>query len=140
MKNKVFSKTMANSSLAICYIEECINEPSEKRYIYYFWDNIRHWYTSRTLIMDEAMLVNHLMYNDPDKLQKLLNECKLYSFVKRRVKKYNDAVKKQAEDLCKADEEMKLALAQGDTERYFVLEKNNRLRAEEMSKQVLYAS
>ena len=96
--------------------------------------------TSRTLIMDEAMLVNHLMYNDPEKLQQLLNECKLYTFVKRKVKKYNDAVKKQAEDLCKADKEMKLALAQGDTERYFVLEKNNRLRAEEMSKQVLYAS
>ena len=44
MKNKVFSKTMANSSLAMCYIEECVNEPSEKRYIYYFWDKIRHWY------------------------------------------------------------------------------------------------
>ena len=28
--NKVYSKTMANRLLAMCYIEECINEPGQK--------------------------------------------------------------------------------------------------------------
>ena len=127
-------------SLAMCYIEECVNKPTEKRFIFYLWDRKNKWYNSRTLIMDEALLVNHLMYNNPQMLQKLLDECTLYGFVKRRVKEYCNAVDQQTEKLCKADKEMQLALAQGNTEQYAELEKNNRLRAEEMSKLVLYAA
>ena len=137
---KIYSKTMANSSLAMCYIEECVNKPTEKRFIFYLWDRKNKWYNSRTLIMDEALLVNHLMYNNPQMLQKLLDECTLYGFVKRRVKEYCNAVDQQTEKLCKADKEMQLALAQGNTEQCAELEKNNRLRAEEMSKLVLYAA
>lgn len=137
---KIYSKTMANSSLAMCYIEECINEPTEKRFIFYLWDRKNKWYNSRTLIMEEALLINQLMYNDPDVLQELLDNCSLYLFVKRRARAYQKAVDRQTEVLCKNDKEMGLALLQGNTERYIALEKNNRLRAEEMSKLVLYSA
>ncbi len=137
---KIYSKTMANSSLAMCYIEECINEPTEKRFIFYLWDRKNKWYNSRTLIMEEALLINQLMYNEPDVLQELLDNRSLYLFVKRRARAYQKAVDRQTEVLCKNDKEMGLALLQGNTERYIALEKNNRLRAEEMSKLVLYSA
>ena len=134
---KIYSKTMANPILAMCYIEECINEPDEKRFIYYLWDKRNKWYNSRTLIMEEALLVNQLMNNEHDVLQKLLDNCSLYKFVKRRTGAYQRAVDRQTEVLCRNDKEMGLALLEGDTERYRELEKNNRLRAEEMSKSIL---
>lgn len=137
---KIYSKTMANSSLAMCYIEECINEPDEKRYIYYLWDKRNRWYNTRTLIMEEALLINQLMYNEPDVLQELLDNSSLYLFVKRRARSYQKAVDRQTEVICKNDKEMGLALLQGNTERYIALEKNNRLRAEEVSKLVLYSA
>lgn len=140
MGNKVFSKARANSSLAMCYIEECINEPSQKMYRYYHWDKRNSWYSKRTLIMNEAELVNYLMYNQPELLRELLNKCNLYKYVMRRVRKYNKAVDNQTLELCKADQEMRLALALGDMDKYAALERNNRNRAEEMAKAVLYAA
>jgi len=137
---KIYSKTMANSSLAMCYIEECVNKPTEKRFIFYLWDRKNKWYNSRTLIMEEALLINQLMYNEPDVLQELLDNRSLYLFVKRRARAYQKAVDRQTEVLCKNDKEMGFALLQGNTERYIALEKNNRLRAEEMSKLVLYSA
>lgn len=138
--NKVFSKTRANSSLAMCYIEECVNDTDYKMYRYYYWDKRNRWYGERTLIMDEANLVNHLMYNKPDQLRQLLDECRLYRYVMRTVRKYNKAVEKQTAELCKADKEMELALRTGDDEKYAALERNNRLRAEEMLRPLLYAA
>lgn len=85
---KIYSKTMANSSLAMCYIEECVNKPTEKRFIFYLWDRKNKWYNSRTLIMEEALLINQLMYNEPDVLQELLDNRSLYLFVKRRARAY----------------------------------------------------
>ena len=138
--NKVFSKTKANPSLAFCYIEECINEPDQKMYRYYYWDKRHHRYGERTLIMDEAMLVNHLMYNSPEHLQRLLDDCCLYRYVIRKVRKYNKAVKNQTEELCKTDKEMELALKIGDMYKYEALERNNRSRAEEMLRPTLYGT
>lgn len=138
--NKVFSKTMANSSLAMCYIEECVNDTDYKMYRYYYWDKRHRWYGERTLIMDEAHLVNHLMYNKPDQLKQLLNECRLYRYVMRTVRKYNKAVEKQTEELCKADKEMQLALKLGDMDKYAALERSNRHKAEEMLRDSFYAA
>lgn len=137
---KVFSKKRANSSLAYCYIEECINEPDSKMYRYYHWDNKRRMYSERTLITDEANLVNFLMYQKPDYLMQLLNECRLYSFVMRKVRAYNKAVDSQTAMLCKADREMQLALKLGDTDKYEALERSNRHKAEEMLRDKFYAA
>lgn len=90
--------------------------------------------------MDEAKLVNHLMYNHPEQLQQLLNENRLYRFVMRAVRKYDKAVEQQTEALCKADKEMELARRTGDDDRYTALERNNRSRAEEMLRPLLYGA
>lgn len=140
--NKVFSKIKApdHPSLAMCYIEELVNEPETKMYRYYYWDRRNNYYSERTLIMDEAKLVNHLMYNHPEQLQQLLNENRLYRFVMRAVRKYDKAVEQQTEALCKADKEMELARRTGDDDRYTALERNNRSRAEEMLRPLLYGA
>ena len=78
------------------------------------------------------------MYNEPELLQQLLNECRLYRYVIRTVRKYKKAVDKQTEELCKNDKEMELALRLGDTDKYYALERNNRFTAEEMSRSILY--
>lgn len=141
MKNpKMFSKTMANPSLAYCYIEECINEPDNKMYRYYHWDSKHRMYSRRTLRMDEAMLVNHLMYNSSEQLQQLLNDCCLYGYVMRTVRKYHKAVDSQTSELCKADQEMQLALRLGDMDKYAALERSNRHKAEEMLRDSFYAA
>lgn len=139
MNNKVFSKTRANPSLAYCYIEECINEPDNKMYRYYHWDSKHRMYSKRTLRMDEAGLVNFLMYQKPDYLMQLLNECRLYSYVLRKVRAYNKAVDSQTSELCKDDPEMQLALRLGDTDKYAALEQSNRHKAEEMLRDSFYA-
>ena len=136
--NKVYSKTMANSIFAMCYIEECINEPGQKMYRYYYWNKRDREYSQRTFILEAGLLANHLMYNEPELLQQLLNECRLYRYVIRTVRKYKKAVDKQTEELCKADKEMELALRLGDTDKYYALERNNRFTAEEMSRSILY--
>ena len=140
MNNKVFSKTRANPSLAYCYIEERINEPDNKMYRYYHWDKKHRWYSERTLIMDEARLVNFLMYQKPDYLMQLLNECRLYSYILRKVRAYNKAVDSQTSELCKDDQEMQLALRLGDMDKYEALERSNRHKAEEMLRDSFYAA
>ena len=136
--NRVYSKTMANRIFAMCYIEERINEPGQKMYIYYYWNKNDRDYSYRTFILEAGLLANHLMYNEPKLLQQLLDECRLYRYVLRAVRKYNEAVDRQTEELCKNDKEMELALRLGDTDKYYSLEKANRLTAEEMSRPILY--
>lgn len=140
MNNKVFSKTMANPSLAYCYIEECINEPDNKMYRYYHWDSKRRMYSKRTFRTDEAKLVNYLMYQNPDYLMQLLNECRLYSYVLHKVRVYHKSLDRQTVLLCKADREMQLALRLGDMDKYAALERSNRHKAEEMLKDSFYAA
>lgn len=140
MNNKVFSKTRANPSLAYCYIEECINEPDNKMYRYYHWDSKHRMYSKRALRMDEASLVNYLMYQKPDYLMQLLNDCRLYSYVLRKVRAYKKAVDSQTSELCKDDQEMQLALKLGDMDKYAALEQSNRHKAEEMLRDSFYAA
>ena len=137
---KMFSKTRANASLAYCYIEECVNQPETKLFRYYHWDKKKGMYARRTFLMEEALLVSYLMYLHPDFLTELLDKGQLYSYVMRKVREYNKAVDHQTELLCKSDEEMQLALLSGDTERYSELERNNRQKAEEMVRTILYAA
>lgn len=139
MNNKIFSKTIANHSLAYCYIEECINEPDNKMYRYYHWNEKHRMYSERTFILNEARLVNYLMYQKPDLLIQLLNECRLYSYIMHKVRAYNKAIDRQTNELCKADRELQLALKLGDMDKYTALERNNRSRAEEMLKESFYA-
>ena len=140
MNNKVFSKTRANSSLAYCYIEECINEPDNKMYRYYHWDSKCRMYSKRTFRTDEARLVNYLMYQKPDYLMQLLNECRLYNYVLRKVRAYIKALDRQTSELCKDDQEMQLALKLGDMDKYAALERSNRHKAEEMLRDSFYAA
>lgn len=140
MGNKVYSRTRGTSILALCYIEEKINEPGQKMYTYYYFSKKEKRYLSRTLIMHEGQLVNHLMYNTPEKLQELLDNGSLYGYVVRTVRRYEKAVELQFNELCSADKEMQLALKLGNTDRYVALERNNKLRAEEMLRPLLYSA
>lgn len=139
MNKKIFSKTRANPSLAYCYIEECINEPDKKMYRYYHWDSRHRMYSRRTFIMDEAKLVNYLMYHASEYLMQILNEKRLYIYVMRKVRKHNKDVERQTKELCNADPEMQLALRLGNMDRYAALERSNRHKAEEMLKATFYA-
>lgn len=140
MNKKIFSTTRANPSLAYCYIEECVNEPNNKMYRYYHWDSKHRMYSERTLIMDEAKLVNYLMYQNAEYLMKLLNEKQLYRYVMRKVRAYSRAVEYQTNELCKSDQEMQLALRLGNMDKYAALERSNRHKAEEMLKDSFYAA
>lgn len=136
--NKVYSKTKANETFAQCYIEECINELDNKMYRYYWFSKTEQSYLSRTFIMNEGMLANHLMYNKPERLQQLLDECQLYRYVVRTVRNYEKAVEKQTEKLCQNDRQMYLAKLADNMDMYYSLEKNNKYRAEEMLRPLLY--
>ena len=136
---KIYSKAkVPPTSLAICYIEECINEPNHKMYRYWHWDDKNSRYPYRTFINDEANLVNHLMYNKPEYLQQLLDECRLYRYIMKTVRDYDRAVSLKTAELCKEDKEMQLALTIGDMDKYYALEKNNQSRAEEMFRDMIY--
>lgn len=132
MNKKVFSQKRANSSLAFCYLEECVNKPNDKVYRYYQWDSRKRTYAKRTLIMEEGTFANYLMYQKPEYLMKLMNEGRFYLYVMRRVKKYICDVDRLTKKLCKSDEEMQLALKLGDLEKYSSLERNNHHKAEEL--------
>lgn len=136
--NKFYSKTKGNAVLAQCYIEECINEPDNKMYKYYWFSKSERMYLSRTFIMNEGMLANHLMYNEPERLQQLLDECQLYRYIIRTVRKYEKAVEEQTEKLSQNDRQMYLAKLAGNMDMYYSLEKNNKYRAEEMLRPLLY--
>src|SRR5574344_88926 len=136
--NTFYSRTKANPIFAQCYISECINEPENKMYKYYWFVKSEKNYSSRALRGDEALLVNYLMYNEPERLRQLLDECQLYRYVKRTIRKYKKSVNDLTIELCKNDGDMLLAYQLGKEERYSMLENNNRHRAEEMLQSMLY--
>ena len=135
--NKVFSKTMAKGNMPLCYIEERINTPEQKMYTYHYWCK-DGYYIHRTFLLNENMLANHLMYNAPERLQQLLNDGKLYRYVRRTVRKYEKAVDEKTKEICQKDNEMKAALKVGNMTRYYALEKTNKSSAEEIFRNMLY--
>lgn len=135
--NKIYSKTMSKGNMPLCYIEERINTPEQKMYTYHYWCN-GGYYIHRTFLLNENMLVNHLIYDTPERLQQLLNDGKLYRYVKRAVRRYEKAVDEKTQEICHKDNEMKIALQVGDMAKYYALEKTNKSNAEEIFRNMLY--
>ena len=78
------------------------------------------------------------MYNAPERLQQLLNDGKLYRYVRRTVRKYKKAVDEKTKEICQKDNEMKAALKIGNMTRYYALEKTNKSSAEEIFRNMLH--
>ncbi len=130
MRNKlvVVSKTFIGK-YPICYLEE--RKTEEKSYIYYHYDRKTEQYITRTLIMLEALYVNHLINDNPDLLQNLMNNGKLYLDIERRVRRAEKAVENQLNKWCSEDKEFQSALSNSKFDKCDRLERNLKARAEE---------
>ena len=111
---------------------ELKNEPALKEFYYYNYDERIKEYGIRNIDGLEGMYTNFLYYHRNERLQKLLNEGKLYLHILRTVARVNKAVNEQVKLWEQNDKELQLALRNGDTDTYYGLLNNLRARAEEV--------
>ncbi|MEE0859378.1 MAG: hypothetical protein U0M12_07935 [Acutalibacteraceae bacterium] len=113
-------------------LREIKNEPAVKVFCYYQYDERIKEYGIRNIDGLEGMYTNFLYYHRNERLQKLLNEGKLYLHILRTVARVNKAVNEQVKLWEQNDKELQLALRNGDTDTYYGLLNNLRARAEEV--------
>lgn len=112
-------------------IEEVVSEPGNKELNYYHYDEHNGEYTMRRFYWTEGLYAHFLLHNKPEQLKKLLNSGDLYRTVMSNVAKAEKAVDEQVSRWEKSDNEIQLALKNGDNNKYKGLMNNLRARAEE---------
>lgn len=128
MLGKVYTSNVFVNNMPRCWLEERIT--TEKSYVYHHYDLKSNTYQERTLIMLEALYVNHLI--NQGYIQEILDKKNLYSVVERKLRQVQKAVDEQTAKLSESDKELQLALMSGNMDRYYMLERNIKARAEEI--------
>lgn len=121
-----------NTNIPKYALMEVKNSPAVKEFYYYHYDKKAKEYSIRKIDGLEGMYTNYLYYHQKAQLQKLLNDGKLYLHISRTVVRVNNTVNEQVKQWEQDDEEIQLALRNGDTDTYYGLVNNLRARAEEV--------
>ena len=120
MLGKVYTSNVFVNNMPRCWLEERIS--TDKSYVYRHYDLKSGSYQERTLITLEALYVSFLI--NQGRIQEILDNKKLHQV--------NKAVDVQTRKLSENNNELQLALINGNMDKYYMLERNLKACAEEI--------
>lgn len=123
-----------------CYaIEEVINEPGNKKYNYYSYNNNTGSYNMRRLYWSEGIFTNYLYHQKQEELKRMLNAGTLYKTIVQQVVTADKIIDDTVKKLENNDNEIQLAKLNNDTDKYRKLLNNLRLiTREEVYKNMIF--
>ena len=119
--SEMFYDSKNNISIPKFAVVEVMNDNSQKMYQYFHYNENAEVFSLRTFVGDENLYISYLVNYRTEMLQDMVDKGTLYRDVRKILRRVDKAVSAQAEKWAHDDQELNLALKEGNMHRYHKL-------------------